>query len=92
MCPHSSLNSLSLSVPPSSSLYCSFNTAFLFGTVVLLPFPHALFGLLQGYAAKSWASVLGWRWGQDQGSARVCLEGSSHFDPSAFGGSGDFYA
>lgn len=50
MCPHLSLNSLHPSVPPSSSLSCSFNTEFLFGTVVLLPFPHALLALLQGWA------------------------------------------
>lgn len=90
-CPHVSLNSLCPPAPPSSSLYYSFNTVFFFGTVVLLPFPHALCALLQGCDAKPWAAVLVWRWGWDQGPARVCQEGSSCFDLSPFRKSGDFY-
>lgn len=88
MYPHISLNSFhsSASLPPLSilltELLCSFNAIFLLGSVVLLPFPHALPALLQRCTAKTWAVVLGQEWGW--GPARGCQEGSRHFAPSAF--------
>lgn len=91
MWPRIPLNSLHPHVP-SSSLYCSFSNVFLLSTVVLLPFPHAPLALLQGWAARPWAALLGWRWGWDQGTPRICQEGSSHSDSSPLWGSRDFCA